>query len=464
MFAETAGFSYGWRKVGNQTHRASSHRNLTILLMALVSATLIFFARAAVASTETVLHTFTSKSGLTFSGVVIDKAGNLYGTTFDGGTFGKGTVYQLSLAKTGKWTYSVIHNFANDGRDGTGPGGANLVLDSNGNLYGSTNYGGSGKGCKSPGCGTVFKLTRNGKIWTETILYSFQGGKDGSFPQNLAFDSQGILYSTTGAGGKGLCSNNQQSTGCGTVFKLRPSSKGIWTKTTLYSFQGLSEGQYPVYGVVLDSAGNLYGVTVDGGFGASTCAVNGYVGCGTVFALMHSGKTWTHSVLYSFVAGNDGQWPSGPLVFDKLGKLYGMTDAGGGSHGGRTVICNLGCGTVFELSPAGGGTWTESVIHSFSGDEGATCQGGVIFDNTGNLYGTAQLGGAYGDGTVFKLRYSGTTWLVTVLHSFQYAPTDGADPANGVIFDNAGNLYSTTLLGGIGNPNSVQGTVFKIAP
>jgi len=280
-------------------------------------------------------------------------------------------------------------------------------------------------------------------------LHKFKGGKDGASPQaGLIFDPAGNLYGTTYAGGRSsLCDG-----GCGTVFKLTSNGGGSWTKSVLHSFH-YTDGSAPSASLILDAAGNLYGTTAGGGI----------YGMGTVFQLTPNGHVgWTESVIHSFVYNfADGYTPEAALIFDQAGNLYGTTRNGGtGCSGGHEG----GCGTVFQLTPNGDGSWTENIIHSFTNDcPGGVCDGlnplaGLIVDAAGNLYGTTPIGGDADWGTVFELKPNGEgTWAESILHSFMNI--DG-DPQAGLIFDAAGNLYGTSAEGGSYN----HGTVFKLIP
>ena len=259
------------------------------------------------------------------SGLAMDAQGNLYGTTTSGGNvgcfdFGCGTVFKL--APDG--TETVLHNFSG-GADGGTPYGS-LVLDAEGNLYGTTYLGGnSGAGCNST-CGTVFKVTPDG---TETVLYGFGGGNDGANPvAGLVMDGQGNLYGTTLLAG---------AHGNGTAFKVTPGG----AETVLYTFAGGTDGSVSYASLLLDAKGNLYGTTAAGG--GLGCRENG--GCGTVFKVTPEG---TEKVLHRFTGGTDGAEPYGGLVFDGKGNLYGTTLGGGG---GKGCYDNLpGCGVVFKVT------------------------------------------------------------------------------------------------------------------
>jgi uncharacterized repeat protein (TIGR03803 family) len=399
---------------------------------------ILFVTSIWAAAEEKVLHNFNNDGTDGYYpevGLIVDAAGNLYGTTTAGGAYNSGTVFELTPAAGGGWTETVLHNFGN-GTDGATPY-AGLIFDAAGNLYGTTQYGGT------YGVGTVFELTpAGGGSWTEKVLYSFNlNGTDGAVPEaGLIVDAAGNLYGTTYFGGTYLY---------GTVFELTPAGGGGWTEQVLHSFNNNgADGSLPAAGLIFDAAGNLYGTTVNGGTG-SNCVL----GCGTVFELTPAaGGGWTEQVLHSFNNnGADGSTPFAGLIFDAAGNLYGTTFAGG----------TYGYGTVFELTPAAGGGWTETVLHNFgNGTDGTAPYAGLIFDAAGNLYGTTSYGGTYNYGTVFELTpAAGGGWTETVLHNFGNG-TDGITPYAGLIFDAAGNLYGTTFVGGTYG----YGTVFEVTP
>jgi uncharacterized repeat protein (TIGR03803 family) len=371
--------------------------------------------RSAQAQTITVLYTFTSTTDgeQPDASLTSDAAGNLYGTTQYGGTKGGfGTAFKLDT--TSKET--VLLSFAGT-PDAEDPY-SGLTRDKAGNLYGTTLYGGT-----NGGFGTVFKLHPGGK---ETVVYSFSGTPDGEDPRSvLVRDAAGNLYGTTQYGGT--------NGGFGTVFKLGPKGK----LTLLHSFAGTPDGEDPYAGLLRDKAGNLFGTTLYGG-------TNG--GFGTVFKLNVKGKL---TLLHSFAGTPDGVNPLAGLLRDAAGNLYGTTQYGG---------TNGGYGTVFKLNVKGKLT----LLHSFGGlPDGQNPYARLIRDPAGNFYGTTFYGGASGYGTVFKLD---TTGKFTILHSFNYSP-DGAHPIAGLILDKAGNLYGTTSDGGDTSCGfSGCGTVFKITP
>ena len=384
--------------------------------------------------TEQVLLSFDGTDGADpLANLIFDAAGNLYGTTYAGGSYGLGTVFELTPSMGGGWTEKVLHNFG-QGSDGSQPAGG-LIFDAAGRLYGTTYFGGSN------GYGTVFQLIPSaGGDWTEKVLHSFSG-TDGSNPVygSLTFDAAGNLYGTTYAGG---------SYGLGTVFELTPNPHAIggsWAEKVLHNFGQGSDGSQPENGLIFDAAGNLYGTTYAGGS----------YGVGAVFELTPSmGGGWSEKVLHNFGQGSDGSQPVGGLIFDAAGRLYGTTQVGGSFYHG----------TVFELTPEPGGDWTEKVLHNFSGGaDGAVPNVGLIFDAAHNLYGTTDLGGAYGWGTVFELAPSphavGGGWTAQVLHNFGQG-SDGADPYGTLILDPAGNLYGVTEYGGA--YHFYDGTVFEL--
>ena len=391
-------------------------RVVRLLPLTLVLIAAFCVSQIANAQTFHLLYQFRSGNGgvQPFANVIRDSKGNLYGTTMVSGAHSYGTVFKISPA--GKET--VLYSFKGAGGDGATPA-APLVRDAAGNLYGTTLYGGTfgGDFCRAIGCGIVFKVTPAGN---ETVLHRFTGyPDDGQNPwQGLARDSAGNLYGTTYYGGgfnggtvfkldrtgketvlHGFGTNDPDglgpfggslipdsagnlygttssdlSQGAGTVFKLDPSA----TETILYTFSfGTGDGYGPAGTLVRDSAGNLYGVTNFGG------AFN----FGTVFKLNSAN---TETLLYSFSGtGGDGAVPGGGLVRDKSGNLYSTTNSGGGSY----------YGTVFKLDPNG----AETILHSFSGRDGNLPDLGLVSDSKGNLYGTTQYGGAHGGGVVFKV-------------------------------------------------------------
>jgi len=394
-------------------------------------------------ATEAVLYSFLGTADGLYpdAGLVMDTSGNLYGTTAYGGGQGScilitnlycGTAFELSPSAGGGYTETVLHGFG-AGTDGQNPQ-ANLVLR-NGDLYGTTAYGGT------HGFGTVFVLARVAGVWKEKVIHNFAGGADdGQTPAaGLVFDKKGNLHGTTNMGGPYPCGDFT----CGTVFELSPVTGGGWKESILYTFIGGADGANPLSNLIFDSSGNLYGTT-DGG---------GTSFFGTVFELSPVSGGWTESVIHSFTGGTDGQAPQAGVVFDAKGNLYGATVRGGSTD----------TGVVFKLSPASGGGWTEAILHSLSGDsQDPGFQSGVIFGGE-NLYGTtggtARLGG-----TVYELipTKSGP-WTITVLYTFNGAP-DGSQPHGGLIRGSSGNLYGTTYEGGDLVEPGGGGVVFEVTP
>ena len=349
--------------------------------------------------TEDVIHTFADAPGdgtSPYAGLT-SAEGLLYGTTYDGGAWGKGTVYSLTPPRTagGPWTEAVLYGFAGAAMgDGSYPEGG-VVAGSGGMLYGTTFYGGTGTACAN-GCGTVYVLTppaSPGGAWVESVIYNFAGGVgDGANPSGITMAGNGVLYGNTSAGG---------SSGSGTAFSLNPpaSAGGVWTEKVLYNFTKGSDGGDPQGTLVIGSGGVLYGTTFYGGSGS--CAATG---CGTVFALTAPtviGGTWTESVLHEFAGGSDGVYPAASVSIGSGGVLYGTTRAGGPG------ACVDGCGTVFSLSPPAikGDAWTEKILFSFGGGaRGSNPSARVVVGGNGSLYGTTGAGGRSNSGTVFALK------------------------------------------------------------
>jgi uncharacterized repeat protein (TIGR03803 family) len=391
------------------------HRTSRICLgaagAALAIVVLVVFAGATPSAQARVFHTlynFTGgkDGGTPSAGLTRDSKGNLYGTTFWNGSSGWGTVFKVDA----NGTETVLYNFTG-GADGANPT-AGLILDSKGNLYGTTEFGGSAN------WGTVFEIDPQGK---ETVLYSFAGGvADGCYPfQGVVRDKAGNLYGTTeqcGASAEGV------------VFEVNP--QGV--ETVLHNFAGgASDGSSPVSGSLLrDTLGNLYGTTEMGGT----------AGQGVVYKLSKSRL----KVLHSFAGGTkDGCFPFGSVAMDKTGNLYGTASQCGASNNG----------VVWKLNKKG----AKTVLHSFAGGskDGMLPEAGVILDATGNLYGNTQEGGAGGAGTVYRLS---STRRLTLLHSF--TGSDGQSPLGSLTLDAKGKLYGTTTGGGTGN----NGTVWKLTP
>lgn len=291
---------------------------------------------------------------------------------------------------------------------------------------------------------------------TETELYTFTTASDGTFPfGTLVADSAGNLYGTTMNGGN--------STNTGTVYKLSPTSSGPWTKTILHSFGATHDGTNPASGLVIDAAGNLYGTTQFGGNNVSTthCPASG---CGVVFKLAPTASgPWTETILHTFTGNTDGAMPGfSGLILDSSGNIYGVATLGGNQSKCVTGVPPAGCGVVFRLAPLSGGGWKYSVLRTFSGPGGKFPSGNLALDSLGNLYGTTLQGGtascSSGCGVVYRLSppASGIVWTETVLYAFTGGP-DGAFPQGSPILDSAGNLYGVNQF-----TDTNPGNVFKL--
>jgi uncharacterized repeat protein (TIGR03803 family) len=386
-------------------------------------------------ATYTKIYDFTGSTdgGHPQSGLVKDNYGGLWGMTTAGGA-GFGTVFNLA-PHNGGWIFRPLYQFAG-APDGAGSISRPL-LTSNG-LYGPTIDGGSGTGCNDlyPGCGTVFVLRPQPRAcvtalcpWIETTLYSFPGGNDGAYPYgDLTIDAAGSLYGGTWQGG----AVNQ-----GVIYKL---SNGDWAETILHTFNGgINDGSFPQGGVIFDNNGNLYGTARQSG-----------AGFGIVFQLQPAGPPWTFHILYSFTGGSDGGIPQGGLIMDASGNLYGTTSFGGMGNGG----------TVFELSPSGGGWHFNLLCYLPAASSGP--QASLVMDHAGNLYGTTYAGGTHAQGAVFKATTGGGA--CTDLYDFT-GGMDGGHPWDGLVLNLDGNLYGTTQHGGASN-NCSQGcgVIFQITP
>jgi len=400
------------------------------------------------------------------AGLVIDKDGALYGTTFAGGTSKLGTVFELTPTTAVPWEETVLHNFG--GADGEYPASA-LVFGSTGALYGATGGGGGG-------AGAIFELappsTTRG-AWTETVLYAFGGGQNVYPNGGVLIGPGGTLYTTTRGSAVGGIGPN-----LGLVIALAPPATpgGEWTEDQLYTF-GYPQGELPLAGVVA-KGGSLFGTTWYAG------DVNcGLGGCGTVYELAAPatvGGAWTETTIHTFTGRpGDGGGSAATLTVGPGGVLYGTT-AYGGSGACTTGNSGLeGCGTIFQLTPPAepGGAWTDSVLYSFTGinGDGSYPVASVVVGKNGALYGTTQYGGnvtsvcpsSYyvlgGCGIVFELTpptAPGGAWTETILHDFTGQNGDGALPVASLALSSTGVLYGTTSAGGAAG----KGTVFAVKP
>ena len=391
-------------------------------------------------------------------------------------------------------TLTVLHTF--NGADGAFPQ-AGLTMDRAGNLYGTTAIGGySGSPCGLGGCGTVFKLSNRKSGWLLAPLYNFHGSDGWEANSRATLAQDGTLYGVTYLGGPGDCQG-----GCGTVYHLTPAptpsttALAPWNETAIHYFT-IDDGAYPRGDTTFDQAGNIY-VTAGGG-GPSSCGVD--------YQLTPSGDGWVGTDVYSFQCYSDGANPTGGVVFDRSGNIYGVAEFGGSTGG-----------TIYQLTPSGS-TWIEQTLYEFSDGSGIVPVGGLIIDTSGNLYGTTTAGGtngagtvfeftpggamkvlynfpslpsgcnygylcgslgklvmdaagnlygatagdgAYGYGNVFKLTRSNGGWTYTSLHDFTgQGGSDGAFPQGGLVLGANGSIYGTASQGGINN----NGTVFEITP
>ena len=415
---------------------------IPIRTLALLCVLTMAASRPVRAQTFSVIHTFSGGGDgyQPYAGLTVDSGGNLYGTTSE---YVGGTVFKMKRVN-GSWVLNTLLNF--NGSNGLIPY-SRVVFGAHGVLYGTTLEGGNSLSCEF-GCGAVYSL-RPPKTacksvscpWTATAIQSFTDGADGGNPNFVdpIFDQAGNLYGTTALGG---------TAGIGVVFEMTESD-GVWTETVIHNFSG-PDGAYPYSGLISDGAGNFYGTT---GYG-------GQFNEGTVYRLSPSGPGWTITTLYSFQGTTDGAHPSAALISDQSGNLYGSTVVGGSGGGG----------TVFELSPSGGG-WSFSLLASLVGTITNDYYPGpfnaLAMDGAGSLYGAAFANGAHQDGSVFKLTPSNGSWTYTSLHDFT-GGDDGGNPIGGVTFDTNGNLYGTTTFGGMqGGENCYTegcGTVWEITP
>jgi len=407
---------------------------VVLVILVIVILFIVFTAQPAQGQTFQVIYNFAGgPDGAWPNGMTIDAAGNLFGTAGGGGHAGNGTVFELARRGSG-WIFIPLYNFLG-GTDGATPF-ARPNFGSDGALYGTTSAGG-GSGCsQGSGCGTVYKIMPSAHPvpavaggWTESVLYRFHGSDGNAIFGDVKLDRQGNVYGTAYDGG-----TNPQ---CGLVYELLPAG-GNWTEKIIHNFTDRGDdGCNPPAGVVLDEAGNLYGVTVAGG-------TNQF---GVIFRLAPSGTSWNYTALYS-LEGSDGLSPEGGLIFDQVNNLYGTAANDFNGDGG----------TVFAIS-ASGGNWIFSLLYELPGHGVYGPTDRLAIDTAGNLYGTTYQDGAYGYGSIFKLAPSDGTWIYTDLHDFT-GGSDGSNPFGGVTLDGNGVLYGTATSGG----RYGGGSIWQITP
>lgn len=407
---------------------------IVIPVLWLYAAFVLTFACAISASAQTERSIFSfPESGMDgaspSSDLIADSAGRLYGTSTFGGKVGwYGTVFEMTAPIHGARQFRLLYSFTglSDGRYPSG----NMAMDAAGNLYGTASEGGAN------GDGVVYKLSRGaGGVWTQTVLHAFGLPGDGIHPSGLIIDSAGNLYGTTAVGGSGTSPG-------GTVYRLTPDSDGNWTETVLHTF-AVGEGQWP-RALVADGTGKLFGTT----------SLRGRSGNGSVYELSPTASgDWTLTVLYYFPGGKFLSTPNGSIGLDAAGNLFGTT------AGGQV---NPGFGAVYEVSPNPDGTWTETTLHLFGHPSDGQWPVGVTLHD-GSLFGATSYGGAFGGtngfGTVFQMKRSPNgQWSYQTIYSF----TDGADgawPNTGVTVGKGKAIYGTTNGGGGTGKN---GVVFQL--
>jgi len=445
-----------------------------VVCASLALAAAFSFGSAQASYTQKILYTLMGSSdGGNPTGLLsADSEGNLYGVAGSGGSTscatgtksaptGCGLVFEVTTSGS----ELVLHTFLGvNSSDGASPVGG-LIHNAAGTLFGATAQGGVAETHCKIGCGTVFSLTSTGTL---TVLYAFQSGNDGQGPSDgLLMDKKGNLYGMTMGGGGTYHCGDRDAPGCGTIFKVTSAGK----ESVLHRFAGGSDdGAYPIGSLIADAQGNLYGTTVAGG-GTDSCGILSGAGCGVVFELATDG---TLSILHAFTGGSDGAYPTGALMFDSEGNLYGTT-VGGGSDANCGVGA-YGCGTVFKIAAAGGG---ESVLYAFQGgSDGGYPTSGVVADSDDNLYGVTAAGGGTGNcglksksltvkgcGTAFEIAAAGGE---SILYVFKGTKGAGGYPIFGLIQNKAGKFFGATTSGGVTGCTSGAGklncgTVFDLS-
>jgi hypothetical protein len=394
--------------------------NASVTTLGLVGC--LAFAGPVEAASFQVIHDFTGGKEGSVPGYTLlkDNNGAFIGTANQGGA-GYGTVFRLAQ-KSGAWKVKPLYDFTGtEGQPGWG-----IIHGAGGSLFVNASYA---QVMDGP-CGSLLELDAKtarakGVKLTSTLLHTYVKAQDGCPTGNLLRDADGDLFGVTQDGG---------ANGWGSVFELSQSGSG-WTQTILYSFHGAEDAGAPYAELISDDAGNLYGT-------ASASSVN----FGTVFELKRSHSGWKYQVLYTFSGGADGGQPVAALTFDKSGNMFGATTSFGANGGG----------TIFEMMPRHRG-WKYKVLYSLTGSDGPVAA--LNISPTGTIYGTNFMDGTAGYGSVFSLAPSGKTWRYTDLHDFT-GGADGGYPGGGVVFDSAGNLFGTAVLGGANG----DGVLYEVMP
>jgi uncharacterized repeat protein (TIGR03803 family) len=418
-----------------------SQTNLAVRLLLALSASLLAVGSAPAQDTFQVLHSFPNGANdgrYPLSNLLLNSKGDLFGITSEGGSdtavcygYGCGVAFEIA-PQTGRWKESVLFSFSPPSGTEYIQLQSQLAMDAAGNIYGTQADGGD----PTCNCGLIYQLTKTDGVWTENVLHNFLGANsgDGATPYTgLVEDAAGNLYGATGNGGTYYDS--------GTIFELTPNSDGSWSYNIIYDFGagGYPTAQGPFGPLSIDSAGNIYGTTDDGGIYED----------GTVFKLSPSNGGWKESVLFNFTLSYGNYAGINGVIIGPGGDLYGTTVYDG--------IYSLG--TLYKLTPAVG-YWNKTILHTFTGGlDGGNPFGGIIVSPTGALYGAGNQGGSFGYGNVFKFSETSGKWSQTVLHSFT-GKTDGSRPYGGLTLDAHGNLYGTASEGGAYG----YGTAFEITP
>jgi uncharacterized repeat protein (TIGR03803 family) len=412
--------------LGEEKLEMAQHGETALSLTACAAVLAMFGVGSALATpahSYQVVHDFTggADGGAPPYTLLVDKKGDFIGTASFGGQNNDGIVFKL-MEKDSGWKIEPIYEFTD--QDGEPGWGITLVR---GSLYTNAGYA---EVMGGP-CGSALQLNRanapaDAAQRSSVLMHTYVEKEDGCPTGNLVLDRAGNAYGVTQGGG---------ANGWGSVLELTAGGSG-WTETILYSFQGGDDGGLPYSGLTFDKAGNLYG----------TASARGAGGAGTVFELSPSGSSWTFNLVHSFAGAADGAQPVAGLAFDKAGDLVGATTSGG-SNGG---------GTVFELTPAQG-SWTFGVLADMTGSDGPVAA--LTLDSKGAIYGTNFMDGAFGYGSVFKLTSSKSGWVYKDLHDFT-GGSDGGYPGGSVVPGADGNLYGTAVLGGADN----FGVIYQVAP